>query len=150
MPEASYIVFCLPPRFANIGKRLIISPKLYFYDAGLAVWLVVIKQREHLAAHPLCGPLFENLAVLEVMKTFHNAGEHPDLHFYRDSAGNGAGLVLEHGVEDDMCVPARRPVKPVYVRQFVALIDKVKELQKRAKLPSRTSSRLTRSKRIPM
>lgn len=34
------------------------------------------------------------------------------------------------GVEDDLCVPARRPVKPVYVRQFVALVDKVKELQK--------------------
>lgn len=46
LPEASYIVFRLPPRFANIVKRLIKSPKLYFYDAGLAAWLVGIKQRE--------------------------------------------------------------------------------------------------------
>ena len=95
--EASFIVFRLPPWFANIGKRLIKSPKLYFYDVGLAAWLVGIKQREHLAAHPLRGLLFENLAVLEVLKTFHNAGEHPDLHFYRDSAGNEADLVLEYG-----------------------------------------------------
>ena len=95
--EASFIVFRLPPWFANIGKRLIKSPKLYFYDAGLAAWMVGIKQREHLAAHPLRGLLFENLAVLEVLKTFHNAGEHPDLHFYRDSAGNEADLVLEYG-----------------------------------------------------
>ncbi len=95
--EASFIVFRLPPWFANIGKRLIKSPKLYFYDVGLAAWLVGIKQHEHLAAHPLRGLLFENLAVLEVLKTFHNAGEHPDLHFYRDSAGNEADLVLEYG-----------------------------------------------------
>ena len=97
--EASYIVFRLPPWFANIGKRLIKSPKLYFYDVGLATWLIGIKQREHLAAHPLRGHLFENLAVLEVLKTFHNAGEHPDLHYYRDSAENEADLVLQHGVE---------------------------------------------------
>lgn len=95
--EASFIVFRLPPWFANIGKRLIKSPKLYFYDVGLAAWLVGIKKREHLVAHPLRGLLFENLAVLEVLKTFYNAGEHPDLHFYRDSAGNEADLLLEYG-----------------------------------------------------
>lgn len=33
------------------------------------------------------------------------------------------------GVEDDVCVPAHRPIKPVYVRQLVALVDKAKELQ---------------------
>lgn len=49
------------------------------------------------AAHLLCGLLFENLAVLEVLKTFHNAGQHPDLHFYRDSTGNEADLVLQSG-----------------------------------------------------
>lgn len=97
--EASYIVFRLPPWYANIGKRLIKSPKLYFYDVGLAAWLIGIKKKEHLAAHPLRGHLFENLAVLEVLKTFHNAGEHPDLHFYRDSAGNEADLVLQSGAE---------------------------------------------------
>ena len=32
------------------------------------------------------------------------------------------------GVEEDVCIPAHRPIKPVYVRQFVALVDKVKEL----------------------
>lgn len=97
--ETSYIVFRLPPWFANIGKRLIKSPKLYFYDVGLAAWLLGIKQPEHLAAHPLRGNLFENLAVLEVLKTYHNAGERPDLHYYRDSSGNEADLVLQYGAE---------------------------------------------------
>lgn len=95
--EASFIVFRLPPWFANIGKRLVKSPKLYFYDVGLASWLVGVRQPEHLVAHPLRGHLFENLAVLEVLKTYANAGERPDLHFFRDSAGNEADLVLEHG-----------------------------------------------------
>lgn len=95
--EASFIVFRLPPWFANIGKRLVKSPKLYFYDAALAAWLIGIRKPEHLLQHPLRGHLFENLAVLEVIKTYTNSGERPDLHFYRDSAGNEADLVLEDG-----------------------------------------------------
>lgn len=95
--ETSFIVFRLPPWFANIGKRLIKAPKLYFHDVGLAAWLVGIKQLDHLAAHPLRGHLFENLAVLEMLKTFYNSGERPDLHYYRDSAGIEADLVLEYG-----------------------------------------------------
>ena len=95
--EASYIIFRLPPWFANIGKRLIKSPKLYFHDVGLAAWLIGITREEHLATHPLRGYLFENLVVLEALKTLHNRGEKPNLHFYRDSAKNEADLVLEQG-----------------------------------------------------
>ncbi|MEZ5451749.1 MAG: ATP-binding protein [Thiothrix sp.] len=95
--EASYIVFRLPPWFANVGKRLIKSPKLYFYDVGLAAWLMGITREEHLATHPLRGNLFENLVVLEVFKTFYNRGERPNAYFYRDSAKNEADLVLEAG-----------------------------------------------------
>lgn len=95
--EASYIVFRLPPWFANVGKRLIKSPKLYFYDVGLAAWLMGISREEHLATHPLRGHLFENLVVLEVFKAFYNRGERPNAYFYRDSAQNEADLVLESG-----------------------------------------------------
>jgi hypothetical protein len=95
--EASFVAFRVTPWFANVGKRLVKSPKLCFHDVGLAAWLVGITRREHLSAHPLRGQLFENLAVLEVLKTFHNAGERPDLHFYRDSAGNEADLFQEYG-----------------------------------------------------
>lgn len=95
--EASYIVFRLPPWFANVGKRLIKSPKLYFYDVGLAAWLIGITREEHLATHPLRGHLFENLVVLEVFKAFYNRGERPNAYFYRDSARNEADLVLEAG-----------------------------------------------------
>ena len=95
--EASYIVFLLPPWFANIGKRLIKSPKLYFYDVGLASWLIGITQESHLKAHPLRGSLFENLVVLEMLKARINAGLQTNLHFYRDSSGLEVDVLLEAG-----------------------------------------------------
>lgn len=95
--ESSYIIFRLPPWFANIGKRLIKSPKLYFYDVGLAAWLMGITREEHLTTHPLRGYLFENLVVLEVLKAIHNRGEKPNVYFYRDSAKNEADILLDGG-----------------------------------------------------
>lgn len=95
--EASYISFRLPPWFANIGKRLIKSPKLYFYDVALAAWLMGISREEHLHTHPLRGYLFENMVVLEVLKTIHNRGEKPNMYFYRDSGQHEADILLDGG-----------------------------------------------------
>jgi predicted AAA+ superfamily ATPase len=90
---------------------------MYFCDVGLAAWLVGINRREYLAAHPLRDSLFENLAVLEVLKTLHNAGTRPDLHFYRDSAGNEADLVLEEGGKLALIeIKAARSVAPDAMR----------------------------------
>ncbi len=97
--EASYVAFRLPPYFANISKRLVKTPKLYFYDVGLAAHLIGITEREQLRTHPLRGMLFENLVVVEVMKHFLNTGHRPRLHFYRDSNGNEVDLVLQRGAE---------------------------------------------------
>ena len=100
--EASYISFRLPPWFANIGKRLIKSPKLYFYDVGLAAWLMGITREEHLATHPLRGFLFENMVVMEVLKTFYNRGEKPNMYFYRDSGKYEADILLDGGEGIDL------------------------------------------------
>jgi predicted AAA+ superfamily ATPase len=97
--EASYIAFRLRPFHANISKRLIKSPKLYFYDVGLAAYLMGITRPEQVAQHPLRGMLFENLVVVEVMKHFLNRGVRPDLMFYRDSNGNEVDLVLGRAQE---------------------------------------------------
>ncbi|MCG8344116.1 MAG: ATP-binding protein [Chlorobiales bacterium] len=95
--EASFVVFVLPPWFANVGKRLTKSPKLYFYDVGLAAWLIGITRESHLATHPLRGLLFENLVVLEMLKARINSGLGANLHFYRDSSGLEVDLLLESG-----------------------------------------------------
>lgn len=97
--EASYICFRLPPYFANISKRLVKSPKLYFYDVGLAAYLMGINSAEQIAVHPLRGMLFENLIINEVMKYFFNKGQKPALMFYRDSNGNEVDLLIQYGAE---------------------------------------------------
>ena len=81
---ASYIVFTLQPFYANINKRLVKKPKIYFYDTGLAAHLMGINTQEQLAVHPLRGSLFENMVVTEFMKKAANNGTHDSMYFYRD------------------------------------------------------------------
>ncbi len=95
--EASYIVFQLPPYFWNTTKRLVKSPKLFFYDVGLCAYLLGAQSAEHVFAHPLRGALFENMVVAEALKWFWNRGRHERLHFYRDSDGNEIDLLIELG-----------------------------------------------------
>ena len=98
--EASYIVFQLPPYHANIRKRLVKSPKLYFYDVGLASYLIGIEHADQVVTHPLRGALFENLVVAEALKYRFNRGRRANLSFFRDSRGLECDLFYEtaHGI----------------------------------------------------
>jgi predicted AAA+ superfamily ATPase len=93
--ETSYIIFLLQPYFKNIGKRLIKAPKLYFYDTGLAAYLLGIESETHMMNHPLRGSLFENLVVVETMKFRLNGGLDPHLYFYRDSNHFEIDMIFE-------------------------------------------------------
>ncbi len=95
--EASYILFRLPPFYKNIGKRLIKAPKMYFYDTGLACFLMGIENENQLAVHPLRGALFENLVVMEFLKRRLNKGKQPNLYFYRDQSQREIDLLQEEG-----------------------------------------------------
>jgi len=95
--EASYLVMRLPPYHANVSKRLIKSPKLYFLDVGLAAFLIGIDDVRQLTTHPLRGALFENLIVLEALKARLHAAKPSNLHFYRDRAGHEVDLVQPVG-----------------------------------------------------
>jgi predicted AAA+ superfamily ATPase len=95
--EASYIVFMLRPYFRNVSKRLIKSPKLYFYDTGLASYLLGLENELHVSRDPLRGNLFENLVVMEALKFRFNRGKRANMSFYRDSSGQEVDLVLEFG-----------------------------------------------------
>jgi uncharacterized protein len=97
MLEASYIIHLLKPDHANYSKRLVKSPKLYFYDTGLACSLLEIKNSEQLNAHYLRGALFENLVINEFMKSSLNRGEEPQISFWRDKLGNEIDLVYRTG-----------------------------------------------------
>lgn len=95
--EASYIVFQVQSFHANISKRLIKTPKLYFYDVGLAAYLLGIENPSHVATHPLRGHLFENLIVAEALKCRFNGGKRSNLLFFRDRAGLEVDLLLTNG-----------------------------------------------------
>ena len=95
--EAGFLVFRLPPLHRNLGKRLTKSPKLYFFDTGLLLWLLGVRRAEDIAVHPLRGAVFENWVVSEIVKARMHRGLSPDLSFYRDQAGREVDVVLEDG-----------------------------------------------------
>ncbi len=93
--ETSFIAFRLPPFHANIRKRLVKSPKIYFYDVGLASYLIGIERPEQISTHPMRGALFENMVVVEVLKHCFNTGQREHLSFFRDSRGLECDVLLE-------------------------------------------------------
>lgn len=97
--QASYIVFLLQPWHTNLTKRQVKSPKLYFYDVGLAAWLLGAENEVHINRHPLRGNLFENLVVIDILKHRYNRGKRGNLYFWRDARGNEIDLLLEYGPE---------------------------------------------------
>ncbi len=95
--HASYIIFFLPPHHSNFRKRLVKSPKLYFYDTGLVSRLLGIQSQEQLVSHPLRGMLFENLIVSELLKARYNQGLKSNLYFWRNSTGVEIDVIVDHG-----------------------------------------------------
>lgn len=95
--EASFVVKRLQPWHSNLKKRLVKSPKLYFYDVGLAAYLIGIQNADQINAHPLRGALFENMIVAEAFKQQFNHGKSQQISFFRDSQGNEVDLLMETG-----------------------------------------------------
>jgi hypothetical protein len=95
--EASYVAFRLQPFHANTRKRLVRAPKTYFYDTGLACFLLGIRAPEQLATHPRRGWLFEDYVVCEVLKATLNGGRRPRMSFFRDHQGHEIELLVERG-----------------------------------------------------
>ena len=91
--QAGYVLFELPPWFANIRKRLVKSPKLYFVDVGFAAWLLGLETPEQVERDPLRGALLENLWIVDRVKHCRNQGRAPGFLFFRDSHGNEVDLL---------------------------------------------------------
>jgi len=93
--QTTYIIFLLEPYYTNINKRLVKTPKIYFYDTALASYLLGIENELQLKTHPLTGSLFENLVVSEFYKYRLNNGKSINLNFYRDSKKNEVDLIYK-------------------------------------------------------
>ena len=95
--EASFVVYRLRPYFANVSKRLVKTPKLYFCETGLVCYLLGIKTPEQLARDPLRGNVFENMVVMEMLKRQANLGREASLNFLRTSSGFEIDLMMPDG-----------------------------------------------------
>lgn len=118
--EASYIIFRLPCYFKNFGKRLIKAPKIFFTEIGLAASLLGIENLSQVGRDPLLGGLFENLVVLEALKTRYNAGKpSPGLYYFRVQGRNKVDLLIE---ENRQLIPveikAGRTLDPEFAKEL--------------------------------
>lgn len=95
--EASYILFALRPFHSNFGKRLVKTPKVYFYDTGLLAYLMDIRSKDQIAVHPCRGALFETFVIAEIAKASYNRGLPPPIYFWRDRKGFEVDLLVEQG-----------------------------------------------------
>ena len=95
--QASYIIHLLPPFHNNFNKRILKSPKIYFYDTGLVCYLLGINKVEQLNLHPLRGEIFETFIFSELIKSRYNNGRRSNLYFFRDSNGHEVDFIAETG-----------------------------------------------------
>ena len=95
--ETSYVAFRLQPHHLNFRKRLVKTPKIYFYDVGLAIRLLGIENPQQLSTHPLRGALFENWVIVELLKERYNLGLRGNLTFWRSNTGHEIDLLAERG-----------------------------------------------------
>ncbi len=131
--EASYIIYRLPCYFKNFGKRLIKSQKIYFTEIGLVAYLLGINDISQVSRDPLLGNLFENLVIVEALKTCYNKGEIPNLYFFRD----------KNGFEIDLIIDSKRTLTPIeiksastYNHSFATSLNKFKDFSEEVTNPT--------------
>lgn len=97
--ENSYLVYLLQPWYNNMNKRIVKSPKLYFFDTGLLCHLLGIKSVTALQKHNAYGHIFENWVITEMKKNNFNAGQNEGMYYFRDNIGNEVDLITERDGE---------------------------------------------------
>jgi predicted AAA+ superfamily ATPase len=123
--EQSFIIYRLMPFHTNTRKRLVKSPKLYFYDVGLCAYLNGARRVEHIDALPNRGSIYENFVISEVVKINAHHNFRHMLSFYRDKSGREVDLLIDTGLK-------RMPVEIKAAQTFSS--DFVKSLKYYAEL----------------
>ena len=125
--EAGDVVCMLQPFYRNIGKRLIKMPKIYFYDTGLAAYLLGVENAQQLKLHPLRGNIFENFVIVEFLKSRYNQAKSSNIFFYRDRTGNEVDIVAENPLS---LMPVEVKSAETITKDFVKGIKHFKNLFK--------------------
>jgi len=93
--EASYICYRLRPYRKNYNKRLVKTPKLFFYDSAIVCHLLEIESPQHLAMHVSRGHIFEGFILSEIIKSYTNRGREAPVYFWRDHSGLEVDIIVE-------------------------------------------------------
>jgi predicted AAA+ superfamily ATPase len=117
--ESSYIIFLLKPYHQNFNKRLVKTPKIYFYDTGLLTYLLRIRETEEILESRLKGNMFENMIVAEYQKQNYHRYLHREYYFWQDSNGNEVDLLLQNRDDFDVFeIKATQTLSSVLFRQL--------------------------------
>lgn len=136
--EASYIIFMLPPFYENLGKRIVKSSKLYFYDTGLVSFLTGIENQKQFESSVLIGPLFENYIISEIKKIVEHRKMFRDLYFFRSSSGVEVDLIIDRKSSKDLI---EIKTSETFNRKFINSIEELKTSTDRGFLLYRGNSK---------
>jgi len=122
--QASYVAHLLPPFYNNFRKRVVKTPKLYFYDTGLVCHLLGITETKQLETHPLRGAIFENWVFAEITKGLANRGLPGRVFFWRTHGGQEVDFILEHaGTTLGIEVKAGMTARPSMARPLMTALQ---------------------------
>ncbi len=97
--EATFQIYILRPYFANVGKRLVKSPKIYFTDVGVLCHILRINKADHIASGPSGGAIMETAVLSEIVKTIIHRGIEPQIYFWRTSLGSEVDIIVDTGAK---------------------------------------------------
>lgn len=123
--ERSGVIFVLHPYYTNITNRLVKTPKVYFFDTGLAAYLCRWPNAETLENGAMDGAFFETYAVSEIVKSYYHTGKRPNLYYYRDIDGKEIDLLI---VEGNKIFPLeiKKAKIPNYADKNFSVLEKLK------------------------
>lgn len=113
----------LPPRLANVGKRLVRSPKVYVRDSGLVHALLGLTDKEALLGHPVAGASWEGMAIENLLAV---VGDRAQASFYRTSGGAEVDLVLDWPDGSTWAIEIKRSVAPRFERGLRSALEDLK------------------------
>lgn len=117
--ESSYIIFLLEPYHQNFNKRLVKSPKIYFYDTGLLTYLLRIRSGDEVSENRLKGNLFENMIIAEYQKQNYHLYLHHEYYFWQDSNANEVDMLLQrHDGFDVFEIKSTQTVKSLLFKEL--------------------------------
>ncbi len=123
--ESSFVIFRLSPYYRNYGKRIIRSPKLYFYDSGLAAFLLGLETETEVTSSQYYESLFENVVISDVLKQYTAKGQTPEIFYWRDSNQNEIDLIIEKDTNPHLLIEIKSSA--TYRSDFFNSIDKLGE-----------------------